>query len=143
MASGWPRTGSVRASSALPLRCHITAGGSAARRQRASAAALSPRPPTLISPSPVRVPLLLELRQHLLDHLGVVGAALVDLAVDGEHPEHAALGRRVVEAGIAAQPRQDSHVLLAIQLVGDRRGVDAGAGLELPQLLAGLGLVGT
>src|SRR5882762_4925269 len=112
MASGWPTKGSVRASSALPLWCHITAGGSAAKRQRASVAALSPRPLS-ISPSPVRVPpLLLEGRQHLLDYLGVVGAALVDLAVDREHPEHAALGRRVVEAGIAAQPRQDGDVLL-------------------------------
>src|SRR4029453_15136419 len=129
MASGWPRKGSVRASSALPLRCHITASGSAARRQRASAAALSPRPPS-ISPS---LPLLLERRQNLLDYLGVVETALVDLAVDREDPEHAALGRGIVEAGVAAQARQNRHILLAIELIGDRRGVDAGAGLELPQ----------
>src|SRR5215467_3349212 len=105
MASGWPRKGSVRASSALPLRCQSIADGSAARSRRASAAALSPRPPN-ISPSPYPRPaLLLERRQHVLDHLGVVGAALVDLAVDGEHPEHPALRRRVVEAGIAAEAR--------------------------------------
>src|SRR5262245_50004877 len=105
MASDWPRNGSVRASSALPLRFHITAGGgSAARRQRTNAAALRPRPPTTISPSTVRTPmLLLEGRQHLLDHLGVVEVALVDLALDREDPEHAAFGRRVVEAGVAAQ----------------------------------------
>src|SRR5580765_4582559 len=125
MASGWPRKGSVRGSSALPLRCQITAGVSATRRKRASAAALNPRPPS-ISPSSVRLPpLLLQGRQHLLDHLGIVGAALVDLAVDGEHPEHATLGRRVVEAGIATEARQDGDVLLAVELVGDRRSVDA------------------
>src|SRR5215471_8551507 len=85
------------------LRWQSIADGSATRRTRASAAALNPRPPS-ISPSPVpALPLFLEWRQHVLDHLGVVGAALVDLAVDGKHPEHPALRRRVVEAGIAAE----------------------------------------
>src|ERR1700754_5216364 len=85
---------------------------------------------------------LLGPRQHLLDHHLVVHAALVDLAVDGEDPQHAALRRRVIEARVAAEARQDGDILLAVELVGDGRGVDAGAGLELPQLLAGLGVIG-
>ena len=85
-------------------------------------------------------PSLLARRQHLLDHLRVVRAALVDLAVDREHPQHPALRRRIVEARIAAEAGQNRDILLAVELVGDRRGVDARAGLELPQLLAGLGI---
>ena len=42
----------------------------------------------------------------------------------------------------AAPARRDGDVLLAVDDVGDRRGHDARAGRRLPQLLAGLGVVG-
>src|SRR4051812_3516021 len=63
-----------------------------------------------------------------------------------EHPHHAALLQEADLLGHLAAPQRhrtapagdDAHVLLAPLLPGDRRRDDAGAGLELPDHLAGL-----
>src|SRR5689334_24202451 len=63
-----------------------------------------------------------------------------------EDPEHAALVDAEVllrdlaapERDGAAPARRDGDVLLALRLPGHGRRGDAGAGVELPQLLAGL-----
>src|SRR5690606_907428 len=65
-----------------------------------------------------------------------------------EHPERTTLGDRLGQLGHIAAPQWNraavtggnADVLLTILFPGDRRGNDPGAGLELPQLLAGLGI---
>src|SRR5512144_1602155 len=67
-----------------------------------------------------------------------------------EGPQAAALRDVLVHLGHLAAPQRDraapagdhGHVLLAVLLPGDGRADDAGAGVELPQLLAGLGVEG-
>src|SRR5689334_16098637 len=108
IAAGWPRNGSVSAaSSATPRPIASRAVAAASDRKRAG-----PRARTGGS--------RLAFRQHLVDHLRVVSGARIHLAVDREHPQHPALRRRIVEAGIAAEPGQDRDILLSVQLVGDR-----------------------
>src|SRR5687768_10417317 len=57
---------------------------------------------------PKRLPVLMPgrsllPRQRALDHRGTVAIALLDLTVDGEDPQHAALRRREVEARVTAE----------------------------------------
>src|SRR6185437_16784266 len=129
MASSWPRNGSVSSSSARTRLIVSSAIAAASDRKRA-------RPRTRMDGSG------LGRRQHLVDHLRVISGALIDLAVDREHPQHPALWGRIVEARIAAEPGQNRHILLSVELVGDGRSVDARAGLERPKLFAGLRIIG-
>src|SRR4051812_38526228 len=62
------------------------------------------------------------------------------LGHQGEGPDRAAtrhLVRRESPRQPAAEPREHRDVLAAAMRVGDRRGVDARPGLELPEGLAG------
>ncbi len=63
----------------------------------------------------------------------------VGIAAEREHPEHVAIGR----GGLRGQATdRDCDVLLAVDLIGDGRGVRASAGLPLPQHLAVRGVQG-
>src|SRR5258708_10341606 len=73
-------------------------------------------------------------------------AASNPLLLDREDPERAA-GRHILQALVAGEQRIDAadaaghgDVLPAVLLPGDRLSLDARAGLELPQLLAGVGV---
>src|SRR5207244_3849394 len=55
-----------------------------------------------------------------------------------EHPQRVTAWK--VQLEITAG--RDGYILLPIELVGDRWGIGAGAGLELPQAVARLGIVG-
>src|SRR6185312_11288697 len=70
------------------------------------------------------------------------------LLLQGEDPERAA-GRHGLQALVAGEQRVDAadaarhgDILPAVLLPGDRLPLDAGAGLELPELLAGIGVEG-
>src|SRR5690242_15529287 len=121
IAAGWPRYGSVSSSPARPRPTATSAIAAASDRNRAGR-----RTRTCGSG--------LLFRQHLLDHLSVISRARIHLAVDREHPQHPALRRRIVEARIAAEPGQNRHILLSVELVGDWRRIDARPGLEGPKL---------
>ncbi len=69
--------------------------------------------------------------------------------LQSEHEQHRLVAhlaklRRVDEPGpgVAAEPRQDGDVLLAAGLEGHRRRVDAGADIDLPQLLKAYVVIG-
>src|ERR1700733_10887493 len=133
MASGWPRNGSVSSSSSAKLRLIVSSAIAAANDRKR----IEPR----IADTRTQVSGFAG-GQHLVDHLRVIHAALINLAVDREHPQHPALWRRIVEARVAAEPGQNRDILLSVKLVGDRRSVDRRPGLELPKRLAGLRIVG-
>lgn len=77
-------------------------------------------------------------------------AVLLSQARDLEHPERATLGHRLGQLSHVTAPQRHgaavahghADVLFAVLLPGDGRRNDAAAGLELPQLLARLGVEG-
>src|SRR5262245_46592706 len=130
MASGLPRKGLVIPSSASAAASSgkATSKAAAPRMKRAPTRRQGARAARFMSVTSRR----LLPRQHLLDDLGIVQVTFIDFALYSEHPEHSALRRRIVEVRVAAQSGENGDILLAVQFVGDRRGVDSGAGLELP-----------
>src|ERR1700727_1649484 len=133
MASGWPRNGSLSSSSSAKPRLIVSSAIAAANDNKKT----EPRTAeTRMQQSGLRG------RQHLVDHLRIVHAALIHCAVDREHPQHPALRGRIVEARITAEAGQNRDILLSVKLVGHRRSVDRRTSLELPKLLSGLRIVG-
>src|SRR5215813_12784576 len=92
-------------------------------------------------------------RENRPPFIGGRSRTRMDSLGDGEDPDDAALRYVLLPTyQLAHQPllkvRVDSpaglhrHILHAVDLVGRRRRDDPGVGLEVPKLLAGLGIVG-